>query len=147
MKAAHDHLFELFLPGEVVPASKPHKSLVVSPLHFNDLLRISTACAAKDVLVGCRGEQILAFFQETSKWVNTQSHQHGSFVQAIKGPLNPQSYPTFESYLQVREPKSITSGLRAAQKKCAQFMNTFPSLSHASHVLHTICLKVRQSVS
>ena len=47
--------------------------------------------------------------------VNTQSRQRGPFVQAIKGPLNPQSYPTSESYLQVREPKSITSGLRAAQ--------------------------------
>ena len=69
-------------------------------------------------LVGCKGEQTLALLQETSKWVqsqvNTQSRQRGPLVQAIKGPLNPQSYPTFVSYLQVREPKSITSRLRAA---------------------------------
>ena len=69
-------------------------------------------------LVGCKGEQTLDFLQETSKWVqspgHTQSRQHGPLVQAIKGPLNPQSYPTFESYLHVREPKSITSRLRAA---------------------------------
>ena len=69
-------------------------------------------------LVGCKGEQTLALLQETSKWVqsqvNTQSRQRGPLVQAMKAPLNPQSYPTFESYIQVREPKSITRRLRAA---------------------------------
>ena len=46
--------------------------------------------------------------------VNTQS-QRRPFLQSDKGPLNPQSYLTHESYLQVREPRRITSGRRAAQ--------------------------------
>ncbi len=69
-------------------------------------------------LLGCRGEQSLPFFRKlrngSNHQINTQS-QRRPFLQSEKGRLDPQSYLTPESYLQVREPRRITSGRRAAQ--------------------------------
>ena len=69
-------------------------------------------------LLGCRGEQSLPFFRKlrngSNHQINTQS-QRRPFLQSEKGRLNPQSYLTPESYLQVREPRKTISGQRFAQ--------------------------------
>ena len=71
--------------------------------------RRSVGCKVNKPLPSCRKLRNGSNHQVIPKAISVDPQ-----LQAIKGPLNPQSYPTFESYLYVREPNSITSRLRAA---------------------------------